>query len=94
MEYKRDTAREGLFKSAYSVTPEIYIKYEMNDDGTFKTFTIKFKDKGREWILEEIYNGNSNLTDYCTLTGIDRKFDKFIDAELKLVELIKNGNSS
>lgn len=90
MEYKRDFVRDDLFNSSYHIKPTVYIKYEMNPDGTFKTFTLKFEYKNKEWILEEVYKDLTNMTDYCTLTGTDEKFDKFYKAELKLVELLKD----
>jgi hypothetical protein len=89
MEFKRDQVREDLYNSSYHIKPIVHIKYELNDDDTFKTFTLKFGYKDKEWILEEVYKGNTNLTDYCTLTGIEEKFDKFYLAELKLVDLMK-----
>lgn len=94
MEFTHDPAREELFNSSYKIKPSINIKYDVNPDGTFKTFTLKFVHKDKEWILEEVYKGVSNMTDYCTLTGLDDKFDKFYQAELKLVELMKNGDFS
>ncbi len=92
MDFKRELIREELFNSDYGIKPTVYIKYEMNLDGTFKTFTLKFRYKDKEWILEEVYKGTTNMTDYCTLTGTGEKFDKFYLAELKLAELIKNGD--
>jgi hypothetical protein len=89
MEYQRDLVREDLFNSSYQVKPSVHIKYELNEDGTFKTFTLKFGYKDKEWILEEVYEGNTNMTDYCTLTGTDEKFKQFYKAELKLVDLMK-----
>jgi hypothetical protein len=89
MDFVHDPAREELFNSSYNVKPSVHIKYEMNDDGTFKTFTLNFGHKDKCWILEEVYNGNTNMTDYCTLTGTDEKFKRFVDAELKVVELMK-----
>ena len=89
MDFKRDQVREDLYNSTYRIKPTIHIKYEMNEDNTFKTFTLKFQYKDREWILEEIYKGNTNLTDYCTLTGVEETFTKFYLAELKLVDLMK-----
>jgi hypothetical protein len=94
MEYTRDLVREELFKSEYKIKPTVHIKYEVNDDGTFKTFTLNFGHKDKCWILEEVYKENTNLTDYCTLTGTDERFKRFIDAELKLVELIKDGDNN
>jgi hypothetical protein len=88
MDFKRDEVREDLFNSSYNVKPEIWIKYELNPDQTFKTFELKFKHKDREWDLVEIYKDNTNMTDYCTLTGEDN-FDKFYKAELRLVDLMK-----
>ena len=93
MEFKRDYVRDELFNSDYKIKPEVYIKYEINPDSTFKTFTVLFKHKDKQWILEEIYKGNTNKTDYCTLTGIEERFKRFVDAEKKLVELMKNGNT-
>ncbi len=92
MNYQRDLVREELFNSSYQIKPTVHIKYEMNDDGTFKTFTLNFGHKDKSWILEEVYNGNTNMTDYCTLTGTEEKFKRFVDAELKLLELMKNGD--
>jgi hypothetical protein len=92
MDYKRDEVREDLFNASYKIKPEIHIKYELNTDGTFKTFTLNFKFRDKVWILEEVYKDNTNMTDYCTLTGTDEKFKRFVDAELKLLELMKDGN--
>jgi len=89
MEYKLDPVRSDLFNSSYGIKPTVYIKYELNDDKTFKTFTLKFKHKDREWILNEVYKDRTNMTDYCTLTRIEDKFDKFYLAENKLVEMMK-----
>jgi len=89
MDYKRDLVREDLFNSSYQIKPIVHIKYKINPDNTFKTFTLRFGHKDKEWILEEIYKGTTNMTDYCTLTGIDKTFDKFYKAELQLVELMK-----
>ena len=94
MEYTHDPVREDLFNSSYQIKPSVYIKYELNDDGTFKTFTLNFGHKDKCWILEEVYKGLTNMTDYCTLTGTDEKFKRFVDAELKLVELIKDGDNN
>lgn len=87
MDYKRDFVREDLFNSTYGIKPIIYIKYELNSDNTFKTFTLLFQHKDKEWVLEEVYKDNTNLTDFCTLK--DEKFKRFVDAELKLVSLMK-----
>jgi hypothetical protein len=94
MDYQRDLVREELFNSEYKIKPTIHIKYELNSDGTFKTFTLNFGYKDKGWILEEVYNGNTNMTDYCTLTGTTEMFKRFVDAELKLVELIKDGDNN
>jgi hypothetical protein len=32
------------------------------------------------------------MTDYCTVTSLEDHFKRFVDAEQKLVELMKNGN--
>lgn len=93
MEYKRDEVREELFNSSYHIKPVVHIKYELNPDQTFKTFTLKFGFKDKEWILEEVYKDTTNMTDYCTLTGVDTQFKRFVEAELKLVEEMKNGNT-
>jgi hypothetical protein len=92
MTYLRDKIREELFYAAYGFKPEIWINYELNEDNTFKTFTLKFRWKGKDWILNEVYNGNTNMTDYCTVTSLEDHFKRFVDAELKLVELMKNGS--
>ena len=89
MEYKRDYIRDELFNSAYRIKPTVYIKYELNPDNTFKTFTLLFQYKDKEWVLEEVYKDNTNMTDFCTLTGTDEKFKRFVDAERKLVELMR-----
>lgn len=94
MDYQRDKIREELFYASYGFKPEVSIKYELNEDSTFKTFTLKFRWRGEDRILEEVYNGHTNMTDYCTLTGVTDNFKRFVDAELKLVELMKNGNNS
>jgi len=95
MEFKRDVVREDLFNSSYGLKPTVHIKYEMNDDSTFKTFTLKFNYNDKEWILHEEYKDNTNLTDYVTLTGVEEPFRNqkgaFSDAEKKLVEMMKNG---
>jgi hypothetical protein len=96
MVWKRDLVREDLFNSSYEVKPEVWIKYELNPDKTFKVFELKFKYKDKEWDLVEVYKDTTNMTDYCTLTGIEEKFDKFYKAEFKLVDLMKEvdgGNS-
>ena len=93
MEFTHDPTREDLFNSSYQIKPQVHIKYELNGDGTFKTFTLKFGHKDKEWILEEVYKGTTNMTDYCTLTGTKEIFDKFYLAELKLVELMKDGDT-
>ena len=90
MEYKRDTVRDELFNAEYRIKPTVYIKYEMNPDNTFKTFTLLFQYKDKEWVLKEVYKDNTNMTDYCTLTGTDEKFKRFVDAELKLVSFLKD----
>ena len=92
MNDKRDFARENLFISYYGLKPKVYINYELNPDNTFKTFTLKFTYKDKEYILTEYYKDNTNLTDYCTLTGIEDRFNRFVDAELKLVSIMKDGN--
>lgn len=89
MEYRRDIVREELFNSSYHIRPEIFIKYELNPDESFRNFTIQFKLGDRVWVLEENYKDSTNLTDYCTLTGVDEKFKRFVDAELKLFSLMK-----
>jgi hypothetical protein len=65
----------------------------LNNDNTFKTFVIKFKHKDKEWTLEEVYDGTSNLTKYCKVSGIEEVFNNpkgsFNDAEKKIVELMK-----
>jgi len=93
MNEQRDFVRGDLFKSAYGIKPKVFIKYELNPDGTFKTFILRFVYKDKEWTLTELYAGTTNMTDYCTLTGTDEKFKRFVDAELKLVEFMKNGNA-
>lgn len=93
MDWKPDLVRTDLFNSSYGIKPIVHIKYELNPDNTFKTFTLKFQFKDKEWILEEVYKDTTNMTDYCTLTGVDERFDKFYLAEKKLVEIMKNGNS-
>ena len=89
MNFKRDEVREELFNSSYHIKPIVYIKYEINPDGTFKTFTLLFQYKDKEWILNEVYKDNTNMTDFCTLG--EETFKRFVDAELKLVEYMKNG---
>lgn len=90
MEWKRDCVREELFNSSYGIKPTVYLKYELNPDNTFKTFTLLFKHKDKEWVLEEVYKDNTNMTDFCTLAG--ETFKRFVDAELRLVEIMKNGD--
>ena len=90
---KRDEIREELFHQAYGFKPKVYISFEMNDDKTFKTFMLRFNFKDKNWILTENYKGKTNMTDYCTLTGTDEQFKRFVDAEYKLVELMKDGKS-
>ena len=85
----QDKAREDIFASTYGLRPRVYIYYELNDDKTYKIFRLRFNYKEKDYTLTEYYDGNSNLTDYCTLTGTDEKFDRFVDAEIKLVELMK-----
>ncbi len=96
MEYQRDEVREDLFNSSYGLKPEVNIKYELNEDQTFKTFTLKFNYKDEEWILNEVYKDNTNMSEYVTLTGVEEPFvnpnGAFNDAEHKLVEMMKNGN--
>lgn len=89
MDWKRDLVREELFNSTYNLKPEIWIRYELNPDKTFKTFELKFKYKDREWDLVEIYKDTTNMTDYCTLTGKEEKIPKFYVAENELIKLMK-----
>ncbi len=93
MQEQRDLVREDLFNNAYKIKPEIYISYDLNDDNTFKIFALRFILNNKDWILTEYYDGNKNLTNFCTLTGIKETFKRFIDAEKRLVEIIKNGKS-
>ena len=92
MDWKRDLVREDLFNSSYQIKPEVWIRYEMNPDSTFKIFELKFKHNDKEWDLVEIYKDNTNMTDHVTLTGTDAVFTKFYLAENKLVEEMKNGS--
>jgi hypothetical protein len=89
MDWKRDLVREDLFNSSYQIKPEVWIKYEMNPDNTFKIFELKFKHKDREWDLVEVYKDTTNMTDYVTLTGTEEQFKQFYKAELKLVDFLK-----
>ena len=90
-EWERDEVREELFREAYWIKPVIHIQYEMNKDQTFKTFFLKFNFDDREWILQEFYKDNTNMTDYCTLAGSDLQYKRFVDAELEMVKRMKNG---
>jgi len=93
MEFTREPIREDLFYSAHYLKPVVYVGYELNTDNTFKTIVIKVNYKDKEWVLIEVYKGNTNLSDYVTLTGVEEPFRNprgaFNDAELRLVELMK-----
>jgi len=95
MEFKRDFAREELFNSNYHIKPEVYVGYEVNPDNTFKEIILKLKYKDKEYILDEHYEGTTNMTDVVNLiyeeTTETFKNNKgaFNDAEHRLVELMK-----
>jgi hypothetical protein len=93
MDWKRDLVREDLFNSSYQIKPEVWIRYEINSDYTFKVIELKFKYRDREWDLVEVYDGNTNLSKHVTLTGIEKPFinprGACNDAEHKLIELMR-----
>jgi hypothetical protein len=95
MDWKRDLVREDLFNSAHHMKPIIHVGYKTNDDGTFNTIVLKINYKDKEWILKEVYNGNTNLSEYVTLSSVEKKFinpkGAFNEAEHKLVELMREG---
>ena len=99
MDFKRDLVREDMYVSNFKIKPEIYIKFETNPDYTFKTFTIKYKFKDKEWILKELYKDNTNLTESVSLImggeiDVVEFFNNpkgaFNDAEHKLVAIMKS----
>lgn len=96
MIFNREPAREANFYTQYKLKPEIYLNYEANPDNTWKKITLKFLFHSKEWILTEYYQGTTNTTDLCTLTGTDEIFRNpkgaFNDAERKLVTFMKDGS--
>jgi hypothetical protein len=87
----RDMGRESLFNDAYGYKPVIYMYYELNPDKTFKIFRLRFVYKDNQYTLTEYYKDRTNTTDYCDLNG--ERFNRFVDAEIKVAEKIKNGDN-
>lgn len=93
MNEKRDEVREDLFNQAYGMKPEVYIKYELNPDRTFKMFSIRFVWKDHSFYLVEHYKENTNMTDFCDVVEHpdygSEVYPRFVDAEKRIVELMK-----
>ena len=77
---------EELFFAQYGIKPKIYKgDFVFNKDYTIKEYKVKIGD----YLLKEELAGN--LTQRVILTYKDKRevFDRFIDAERKVVKLLK-----
>jgi len=85
----RDLHRESCFKDEYGIEAQIHSQCWFNPDKTYDRVKIDFMINGKNYSLVEYMKGNA--TDYVfLLNGMEKlHFDKFIDAEKKLVEILK-----
>lgn len=89
----RDKYKESCFKDAYGVRAEIETTNFIDSDGNWIKVIAKFKtSKNTYGLIEEYNKGVDNSTNSVVLE-IDGQtvqcFDKYIDGELALVELIR-----
>lgn len=89
----RDKYRESCFQDAYKVSADIETTNFLSNDGNWEKCILKFSTKKNIYGLIEIFKqGSDNSTDYVILEKNGKelnRYDRFIDAELELVNLIR-----
>lgn len=87
------SSKEQGFKSRYGKDVLITGTYEMNDDGTYKEVTLRIQSpKGKHYVITEYFRNNG--TDYVLLCrqhenrNIETRFDRYLDAEVTISDLI------
>jgi hypothetical protein len=99
-----DPAREQSFKGAYGLDAHITATNVNDQDGNWIEVTLRFQTKkNKVYVLTEYFkDGDDNSTDFVLLSytkfnkKFERKFDRFVDAEVVLADLIQeeeSGNS-
>lgn len=89
----KSEAREKAFKKRYGKDVRITITYEMNGN-KLKELTQRFQDSNNKVYSITEYFTEQEATDYCILCcrranrNFDYKFDRFLDAEVMLADLI------
>lgn len=90
----RDKYRESCFYDAYKVKAEIETTNFIDDQGNWNKCILKFKTGNNVYgLIEYFKKGLDNSTDYVELeiNGIiENQYDKFIDAELGMVDIIRS----
>lgn len=86
-------AQEKAIKKRYGKEVKITGTYEMNPDATYKEVTLRVQSpKNNHYVITEHFRGNN--TDYVMLyrnigdKTVVNKFDRYLDAEVTLADLI------
>jgi hypothetical protein len=77
---------ERIVNEQYGVDVCIFIKKWLNDDGTFNKRYVRFVLPDKEYKLTEYFKDNG--TDFVTLG--EEKFKRYLDAELKVIDLLRS----
>ena len=87
-EEKEDLLREKIMNDVYGVDVKVYCQFWGDPKvGLIDKYYCRFvTPKGKEYKIEELLDGNNATKEI--IFG-DEKFSRYIDAELKLVELVR-----
>lgn len=93
----KDVTRESAFKERYGKDVEVAMTVEQNPDKSLKTTTIRFQSKNNKiYVIHEIFdNGDTKAALLCYNTPektYQYLYDRFVDAEIHLADLIAMEN--
>jgi len=95
----KSEAKEAAIKLRYGKDVKITITYEMNGK-QLKELTLRYQSANNKVYSITEYFNDVETTEYCILCcrrngrNFEYKFDRFLDAEVSLIDLIaeENGN--
>lgn len=86
-----DPMREAMFFKAYGKKARIFVTNVLDGENDWVSSTIDFKDSSKTYSMIERFHPKSNgKTDCVRLIGegIDKTFNRCLEAELTVVELL------
>jgi hypothetical protein len=90
----RDVYREACFKDAYGIPAKITVTNFLDSNGNWEMCIVSFNYKGLTFgLIEHFKGGADNSTDFVILEKEGKEegnFKRFVDAELKMVELMRS----